>query len=226
VPPLPAVAQVAKLVFRYLLGEDSNVLNRLFVEYTPTISLTDALALSLAEAAGSAWGTHLAPLLSSQVTLESVEATDLSPASGAQAVADFSTAGGGTPDTDMGAEMCLVVKFIPDKLYRGGHPRWYQSGLSSGSLNDPQTWKTATLNAWGSGFTNFINEILTWTDGGNSLMGQVCPQYYHGNLVVTDLAGYAHNQPQKVTHPNVLQISSITTNPKVGSQRRRSLQSG
>lgn len=225
-PALPAVAQVAKLVFRYLLGEDSNVLNRLFVEYTPTTFLSDALALSLAEAAGAAWGSHIAPLVGNHMTLESVEATDLSAGSGAQAVADFSTAGGVSEAANVPAEACMVIKFIPDKLYRGGHPRWYQSGLAAPDLQDEQTWTTAALNAWGTGFTNFVNAILAWTSGGNTLTGQVCPQYYHGNLVVTDLAGYAHNQPQKVLHPNVLNISSITTNPKVGSQRRRSLQSG
>jgi len=222
-PPLPFVANVAKLTFRQLLGEDADAQNRLFVNYGGPGTLTNAIAVALATTAAAAWNTWLAPHLTPDVTLTDVECQDLSTAvggAGSVAVSDAGTSGG----TILPAEVCMVIQFLAEERYRGGHPRWYQSGLDEAALADAQTWTTGTISAWGTAFTNFVNAILAFASGGYTIPGQCFVNYYHGFTVVMDLAGYAHNRPTVKGHPTSIGINGITVNPKVGSQRRRSLQ--
>ena len=224
-PALPDVPGVCRIVLRQTLGEDADLVNRFYVKYggTPgTLASTDAN--NVASGVASAWNSHMAPSMSTSLTLHEVNVEDLTSDTGAVGLWTGSHAGTST-GTDLPAEVCVIIKQVIERRYRGGHPRQYLGGILSGALSDPQTFTSAFQTAILSAYTAFRGAISATFPVGLQPTSDVSVSFYHGFTNVTYPSGRIRPRNTVRSTAVVDQIASFATNPKVGSQRRRSLQS-
>jgi len=217
-PPLPTVPGVARATFFSSLGEDVNIQNRIFVSFTGT--MTSAIALTWAEQMASDWQSDLNSLITNQVHLTSVEVLDLSNTLGTAGIADVSYPGVNT-NPPVPAQVCMVSHGHVTRRYRGGKPRWYQSGLPTTGLQDEQTWTSTFVNDWSEAFSGFVGDITSFTDGGVSAVTAVNVSYYEGFLATKYPSGRYKNVPQLRATPQVDAIVAYTSDSRLGSQRRR-----
>jgi len=221
VPPLPAVTNVLKLLTRYSLGGDQDVLNQQFVSFVGTANETNLT--NLAAAAGAAWVTHLKPLLAAALGLTSYTVTDLTSDVGVEVTYPIGAAGNvGGEIIPASAAMVIQSKIL--RRYRGGHPRLYMPGLLTADLNTPQEWTAGAIAAWEAGWNAYIAEILLDAPGGLSIGTFQNVSYYQGFTNFLEPSGRYRVIPTLRTVPVVDAILSYSINPLVGSQRRRNQQ--
>ena len=218
-PPLPPVTNALSLRFYQTLTEDTNVVNRMYFSYSGIILVSDANNICIT--AAGAWTTHLAPLLSQYQALVGVGLADLASSSAVEVLHSVSTPG--TVNTAaMPNQVCMNIKFQPVRRYRGGKPKWFQSGLPTGAAGDTATWSSTTTNAWSVAMTQFINAILAFSSTDVTLENQINISYYHGFTAVQNpITGRWRNVPLLRSVPDVDVIQGISAEPRFGSQRRR-----
>jgi hypothetical protein len=221
-PALPSVPQAIRLDLHQQIGEDAAALNRLFFSYTngpPTVAQLTSWSSTLA----TAWGTNIAAAMPAASSLTRITMTDLSSVLGAvydETVSVPGTGGG----TALPANVCMVFDFKIARRYRGGKPRSYLSGLPESILADPQTWVGSQLTAYTNAWQAFINAVISGVPSALSPSAHINVSYYFGFTVVTNpVTGRARNVPKLRTTPLSDVVIGIKGNPRVGSQRRRSL---
>lgn len=220
-PALPNVADVCRVQFVQALGDDSNILNRLFFPFTGT--LTDAICEAIALEAAGSWNSHLAAYIGNDFSLNAVNVLDLTSDTGAFYDAPVSHAGTFDAASEA-AELSVIVKMAISRHYRGGHPRWYQSGIPIGNRATPQTWGSTYLGDFLTAWNLFVNELIGYEDGGVTLSPPVNISYYQGFTPVRYPSGRYRNVPNVRTEPIADTITAFTLNEIIGSQRRRSEQ--
>jgi hypothetical protein len=201
-------------------GQDNDVVTRFFIAYAGTAP-TSAQLVTFANAVGTAWGTNLKSLCSSQVELTSVTAEDLTSATAAVGASGFATLGTRAGDS-MTAQLAAVVSYTIARRYRGGHPRGYWPFGVDTDIATPQTWANAFITASNTGIEAFFTAVLAagWTGAG--ALTHVNVSYYHGFTVVTNpTTGRARNVPTLRGTPLVDTVSAAVTQVTVGTQRRR-----
>lgn len=220
-PALPNVTDVARVQLVQSLGDDTNILNRLFFPFTGDI--TDAICEAIALEAAGSWNSHLAAYLGTDFGLNQVNVLDLTSDTGAFFEAPVSHAG--TYDAlSEAAELALIVKMAISRHYRGGHPRWYQAGIPIGNRETPQTWNSTYLGDFLTAWEAFVAELVGYESGGVTLSPPVNVSYYQGFTPVRYPSGRYRNVPNVRATPIADTITAFTLNPIIGSQRRRSEQ--
>lgn len=222
-PALPDVPNVARVVLGYAWDEDVHVINRFFQKYAGS-PFTDADALAYCNSVHAAWIAHLQTFTTPNVTLEFVEVTDLSSTSGSQVLQPFTTVGTGTPPS-VTANTALVIREHIERRYRGGHPRQYLPGMQSTATTDAQTWSPTLVTNIGTAYAAFRAAAGSGLPSGNQPVTDVSVSYYHGYTNHTFPSGRVRPVPTLRGTPIVDPIASFSVNPKMGSQRRRALQS-
>ncbi len=222
-PALPNVPNVVRVAMKQLLNEDLDVLNRIYISFgSGSISAADALAL--ANTVVTAWTTHIAPIQSTDISLSEVTVEDLTSASGATASLSASV-----PGTIAGAVLsagaAMVIRKHLLRRYRGGHPRLYFGGMVSGGLHDAQTWDGTFATTFLGGFEAFMTAVLSGAPAGHGSWADVNVSYYSGFHNFTFPSGRTRPIPTLRVAPLVDLVAGYSYNPKVGSQRRRNLQS-
>jgi hypothetical protein len=223
VPVLPAVAKVLRIDLFSTNGGNTRVKDRFFMNYSGAIS-TSADLTTFANTIANSLGTRFAPLQQNQFTWTGIEITDLSSISSPQVVVSTSKVGTGAT-TPAGAAAALVLKFKIPRRYRGGHPRFYMSGLKNTDYGAPPTWQAATLTAWVSAWQNFITDISAAPPASLNVVQQVNVSYYSGFTNFTYPSGRSRPRPTLRNVPLVDIVIGVSANPNVASQRRRNLQS-
>jgi len=221
-PPLPAANKVVRFDFHQSLGEDTRVLNHIFVQYAGLNSLVDLEAwIAVITGHWSAdWGTHL----SSDLSLVGLTGTDLSSATSPVAHQDVAIAGG-EANAALPANVASVLKFIVSRRYRGGHPKIYQAGRVDEQQHDEQTWDGANIAQWTADWTTFIGHILGGAPVGLGVVEHVNVSYFSGFHLVTPPSGRTRAVPTVRAVPVVDPVIGYVGNPHIASQRRRTLQS-
>lgn len=222
-PALPVVNKVIRFDLFSTLGADSRVRDRFFMAFAgagPTVADLTTLANTVA----TAWGTNLSPQQGANTTLTAVQLTDLTSATGAQTIVTTSKPGTGSGNAG-GANMCAIIKFKIARRYRGGHARFYFPGPPALQLSTAQQWATAYLSALATAWTNFITAVGTTPPTNIGALTQVNVSYFSGFHNVTLPSLRVRSVP--TVRGSALQdtVIAIATNPNVGSQRRRTLQS-
>lgn len=221
VPALPDVPGVIRTVLKYTLGNDSNVLNRLYTSFVGTANETN-IAGWIANLI-TQWEAHMESLFHDSVRLTEVTATDLTTNTGEEVVTGVSAAGSrsGTP---LGAGTALVVQMKIARRYRGGHPRNYLCAGVEGDLEDNQQWDGAALSAFSTGWNAWIAACLSDAPGGLTvgLMNNV--SYYSGFTNFLEPTGRYRVIPTLRSSPVTDIIIDYAMNPQLGSQRRRNQQ--
>lgn len=222
-PSLPVVPKVVRVDYRMSWSSDTDILNRIFVSYTGTLSLADAQ--TWVNAFATKWGGagHWQQVVNSGITLTRIELTDLSSATAPQVVATPASPGTGS-FAAAPAGVAMVIQFKIARRYRGGHPRIYLVGMDNTGFATPQTW-TPSFSANVEG--KVVASIVDGIDAQPSAVGltqQVNVSYYQGFHNVTFPSGRTRPVPTLRGTPLVDVVTGYGVNPNVASQRRRNQQ--
>jgi len=222
-PALPSVPKVVRVSVKQTLQEDTDVLNRFFIQYTGTAPTSTDLN-TFSGATSAAWGTHMSPEQNTNISVTEVSCEDLSSATGA--VGQSSLAQPGTRSgATLTAAVCLVLKLVIARRYRGGHPRTYLWVGSETDIATVQSWKATFVAEVEAAWVAFISEMASsvWTGGGS--IQQVNVSYYEGFHNFTFPSGRTRPIPTLRSTPLVDVVTAIGGNQHIGSQRRRNKQS-
>ena len=221
-PALPAVSKVFRLDFNQTYGGNTRIKDRLFFSYTGAISAADAA--TLATTARNAWNTNLAPILVNTHSLTSIQLTDLNSNTGVQVV--NSTAAPGTAAVaGVPAGAAMVFKLKTNLRFRGGHPRFYLTGIGANNLTTPETWLATGASTFLAAFQAMITAIQTAPPAAVGVVVNIAVSYFQGFHNVTFPSGRVRSVATLRTTPVQLTIASYAVNPNVASQRRRNQQS-
>lgn len=217
-PALPAVANIAKIQLHHTYGTDSNVVNTFHCRFTG--STTEASLNAWALAINTAWSAHLAPLITSLCTLNTVAIEDLTSNVSATGSDITNSPGLGTAG-GVPAQVCLVMSFQINRRYRGGHPRQYIAGLTPAELQDEDHWTTATINNWEAAYTLFQQTVSQFSSGVTTATQIVSLSYVAGHTWEQDTRGNWHKMPIYRPSPLVDVVNGYIAQPLVGTIRRR-----
>ena len=221
-PPVIPAGPVIRVQYRCSLGDDLDVLSRLFFNYTgspPDGTQCEALAGSI----WTLWGSNFGPLAGTDVAIQEVVVTDLSSLTAAQG-SYTATAAGGRSGAILPAACACLINFQIARRYRGGKPRVYMPFGTDSDLLTPQGWTGGFLTEVDGNFSDHIASILThsWSDG--VIVGQVSVSFYEGTTVEeygTPPYQRARNVPIRRATPLIDPVTFAAANPILGSQRRR-----
>jgi hypothetical protein len=222
-PALPSVPKVVRVTVKQTLQEDTDVLNRFFIQYTGTAPTSTDLN-TFCGATSAAWGTHMSPEQNTNISVTEVLAEDLSSPSGAVGTSSLAQPGTRSGVT-LTAAVCFVLKLTIARRYRGGHPRTYLWVGSETDIATVQSWKATFAAEVEAAWVAFISELASsvWTGGGS--IQQVNVSYYAGFHNFTFPSGRTRPIPTLRSTPVVDVVSAISGNLHIGSQRRRNKQS-
>jgi len=223
-PALPPVPKVVRVDFHHTLTGNANIQNRAFFQYTGALSQADAATWVAAMRLN--WINHTLLHLSSLLTLTSTVLTDLSSASAPQAI-DSGTGTGGSAVAALSEGTAVVLKKILARRYRGGHPRDYLAGPTTGDLAAAslKTWSAGSLANWATDYAAFVTAVIAATPAAAAPGSEVQVSYFQGFHNVTFPSGRARAVPTLRAAPIVDAVVSHVANPKIASQRRRNQQS-
>lgn len=224
-PARPNVPKVVQIVMFADLGGDLDVINRFFQQYTGAAgSLSDTGAAAWAAAVNGSWAAHIRSFQDPAYTLVHTTVTDLSTNVGGFGDAASGGAGTGAPP-GLSAAAAFVMKCHVERRYRGGHPRQYLSGMLNADLASKQTWDPTFLANFVTAYTNFRAQAAAGCPAAIGPAVDVNVSFFQGFTNHTFPSGRVRPIPTLRAVPVVDVISSFEGNPKVGSQRRRNLQS-
>lgn len=219
---LPAVSKVIRVALSGVATNGETIANRIFLQYSGTLSSADLT--TVVNTIDTAWNTNIAPLVSSDFTLQQIVATDLSSNTAPQVVKTVSHAGTNA-SAPLAAGTAAVIKFKIARRYRGGHPRFYLGPLGSGILANASQILAATQTSLATGFGNFISACIAAPPAAVGTLNHVSVHYFSGFVNHTFPSGRVRAIPLPLGSPSVDLITAYQCNPNVGSQRRRNRQS-
>jgi hypothetical protein len=163
---------------------------------------------TLAASIGTAWNTDLAPQVPSQVVLDEVAVVYV-PSVGNEitGVSTTTHAGSNAGTILQDAAGSYVLNWLISAYYRGGHPRTYLPGVTSGNITNGSDVSASFASGLATAANSFRTAInaLTTTNITGVEMGTV--SFASGNAWRTTPQFRAYN--------------GVTVGLKLGSQRRR-----
>jgi len=222
VPALPPVPKVIRIDLQQTAGANTNVRNRIFFQYSGAMSAADLT--TILGTVNTAWGTNMKPNQNTGVTLTAITGTDLSTSSSPQVVTTVSqvgtAAGSGT-----GNGTAVVIKFKINRRYRGGHPRFYQTGLVTTNVQNGDQITAASAAAFAASFAAFIAACELLPPAAVGTLTHVNVHYFAGFTNKPFPSGRIRPVPTLLVTPTVDTVVSYSTNLHLASQRRRNQQS-
>lgn len=219
---LPAVAKVVRVDHHFDQGDTANLQLRVFLQYAGTLSTADAVTwLSNIVTAM----TTFVGALSNTLSLTLSELTDLSSASAPQ-VQNATGATGGESGAENPAGTAMVLKYHISRRYRGGHPRVYIPGTMQSWLTSANVWSSSSQGVIVTDWNTYIAAAVANTNpSAIGAITHVNVSYYQGFVNHTYPSGRVKPIPQLRATAVVDTITNVSSNPQVGSQRRRNHQS-
>jgi hypothetical protein len=203
-PALPFVPGVAKVIVKQTYGT-INVYNILHADGGSGTGWTSTELNALAAAVRSAWVSNVLPLQTSTLFLNDVTAIDLASETGPSGIAAGSNAGSKvTAAQPLNCAVCWSWSIA--RRYRGGHPRTYIAGLVSDQVSNATTITTAAQTAHAAAaaaIRTAVNAVTT--SAGTAKLATV---HYYRNKAILET-------------PLVSQISGVSVDTRIDSQRRR-----
>jgi hypothetical protein len=219
-PALPNVPNVLKVILHYSDEGDPKAETVHHVQYSggpPSAANCTTMANSILASAG----TNFAALMADSVSVTSVQITDLTTPTTAQAVSTGSATTGTRGTTLLPPSAAALVNHTINRRYRGGKPRsYFPFGISS-DIQTTGLWTSAFLTAVNSGYSAWQSAVLG-EGAGCTLTAFVNVSYYSGFTAVENtMTGRWRNVPKLRATPLVDTITGSATATKIGSQRRR-----
>lgn len=205
-PPAPKVLRVR------LIGTSQTRpwVNVLHVRYT-TGSPSTADCNTYASNISSYWNSSIAPVVTTQTQLNSVEVLDLDTDHGNIYVNNTVRTGTkvGSSYAPTNTACCVSWKIL--RRYRGGHPRTYVAGVLFSDMVNGTTWSGTYVTAMSAAWNAFLTSVNSMT-GTNSPFFLCNVSYYKAHQ------GYP-NDVRPV--PQLDDIQSATVHTRIDSMRRR-----
>lgn len=202
-PALPAVPNVVLVRLKGTVGGQTfnNILHLQYVGAAPTVADLTSIGTSI----GTAWNTNFAPLHLAGTVLTGVDLADLTNQAAAAASVALNIPGTRTGSA-LPAQACVVVSWVINRRYRGGHPRSYFPFGAIADMLTNHTWTTAfqtAVNTASNGFRTALNALA------------VSGTTYKMVSVSYILNGALRNPPIPFT------VQSNVTHGRIDTQRRR-----
>jgi hypothetical protein len=220
-PPLPVVVSTMRCVLHTQLSGGPVCLTRFHMKYTGAVSATDAT--TMCTTVGTSWNTRLAPLCGSQATLIDVQIEDLGSKTGVNVVVPVShagTSGSGAVPASVAFVMSAHVAF----RYRGGHSRVYLAGLNTTLLTDVNTWSVTAQGSVNTAWTGILADLVASPPVAVGSLSAVVVHAYSSNPADFGGTPPTTKPPWPLATPVTYPVTSWSTNPQAGSQRRRNQQ--
>jgi hypothetical protein len=218
-PALPNVANVIRLDITGTLGTNTRVKDHLFFQYGGTGPTATDLTTWL-NTVSTAWNSNMSGTQNSSYTANTWMATDLNLPTGQQVILN-SNRPGTVGTAPMDASAACVVKFKLTRRYRGGHPRFYLSGMTQANIVNGTQWLGTYASLVATSFAAFIAAVKTTPPTSIGTLLHVNVSYYAGFTNKTFPSGRVHPVPTPRATPLVDAVQSYSTNPVIASQRRR-----
>lgn len=208
--PLPDAAQI----IQFVMGGTHNGypwLNVGYLQYTG-IAPTVADLNSIGTAIGNAWNTNIAPLCHANVTMQSVNLTDLTNRGAAISAVTGLNHPGTRAGTDVPNQVAAVISWKINHRYRGGHPRSYWPAGVQADITSGRSWASAfqtAATAAAGAFRTALNAITY----GSSTVRMVSMNFYTHDPTT--------GKPIYVGTPVPYTIQSALCHGRVDTQRRR-----
>jgi hypothetical protein len=167
----------------------------------------------------TAWVTNFGTLMATNVTVQACTARDLT--DNQSLASEHNTAG--TPGTRVAqlepSSLCVMVRYIINSRYRGGHPRQYFPFLGTTDLGNEHTWRDTSLSAVRPAIVAWLAAVqgAAYSVTGNPLQ-LVVPRYTY---TVTDDTVHKKYVRERTGLLRVFQVTDYQPQAPVGSQRRR-----
>lgn len=203
-PALPFVPGVAKIIVKQTIGS-VNVFNILHADGGAGTGWTSTELNSLASAVRSAWVTNVLPLQHTQLNLNDVQTIDLASDTGPSGVATGANAGTATLNY-LSANAAVTWSWTISRRYRGGHPRTYIAGIPFSAITNPNSI-TATAQSAHAAAAAAIRTAVNGVTTSAGTAKLACVHYYRNKVLLST--------------PLVSQITGVTVDTRIDSQRRR-----
>jgi len=219
----PFAPGVMKVEYSQTLGGATNIINRMFYSFTGALASTGAA--NIASTVNGYWAASLSPHLTAHHSLISVKVTDLGSAQGAVGEV-VGTAVGTIPIAGfLPAKDCVVNHATINRRYRGGKPRWYQSGFTQSNLVDNQHWDSTFIGTWEAAFNTFAKDLLSYSGGGVTITNIVNLSLVSGYTWHESTLPSGNVKWEKVPTYRAQALTDVVSDwvadSVVGSQRRR-----
>lgn len=207
--PLPDVPNVARVKMSGTNQGTPWVALFYFHYLAGTVTSADMVSLSIGFS--DAWGTTMAPAFVSSVTLDAVEAWDLSNRSGAQG-SGGTTKTGSRVGSPLPVNIAAVASWKVNYRWRGGHARTYWPAGAQADVNSGHLWSGTARAAFETANGAFLSTVNALTVGGQG-----------GYLT---LVRYVHTPvkgepPVYFNPPLDLRIQDVLVDARLDTQRRR-----
>jgi hypothetical protein len=218
---LPFVPKVLKVVNKFLFNETTVGIVRVYEQYTGAPPLVSDL-LTLGTLLGAGFNSDLAPVMSPNVSYDSVEITDLSSATSASAEQGFIAHVGTEAGAVIPAAACALMNYGISRRYRGGKPKSFVMFGTDADLLTDQEWETASLDGFLGSWVNFLNIIPINPWPGAGIITQCNVSYYEGFTAVENPITHRYrNVPNVRVTPIVDLINEVSAPTLVHFQTRR-----
>ena len=218
---LPFAPSVIRVKLFYTNQVRTNaILNTLHFRYTGAAA-TDAEMATLASNIAGYWAATLAADTNTTVALTTVETRDLSSDMGTLGTWTGTNAGARS-DTINSAQAALLVTYTIPRTYRGGKPKTFLPVGDAIALLNEGNWESSFVSSVQTKLDTFLADILadasavTFTD-------QVNVSYYEppNVLVINPVTGRARTVSTQRATAQIDTITTVTCQPQVACQRRR-----
>lgn len=218
--PLPNTPEgVLKIRLHHEIAADTNIRPGFEMKYSGGPPPTDDLTL-VAAAVSTAWGAHLAALMTASNNLDDVTVQDLANRDTPVGIHVGAVAG-----TRAGVQQpvnctALLNKSV-DRAYRGGKPKMFLPYGTDSDIISPSQWSTAFRTALDNAWTAFI-AALSGTEFGSITLGAEAAVSYFGPPTIPNTGpGRQKTVSTQRTPPLVQTVTGHATSAIFGSQRRR-----
>jgi hypothetical protein len=160
-PPIPA--GVMKVIHEGVtfLKNWANIYFYLMSGVSGTPNTADVL--SLVTQAHNSYNTRIQTHKNSGSSLMTTKGIYV-PSVGTEIVAEYSAThagtGGGTPLSNNAA---LVLSWLSDQYYRGGHPRSYLDGMETDYVTNPTTWDPTAISTFETAGAGYLSDVNAFT---------------------------------------------------------------
>lgn len=220
-PALPSPGKVVRLKYIFAFSDGGPLCHvRPYYSYSGTNpSIADCQ--TLANAVMTDANTNLAGLFGSWITLDGVEVTDLSSATGSVNTSSHAPIAGTNSGSALPQEVAACFRYQVGRRYRGGHPKEFWPFGVQANMTDELDWTSAFITAMDTDMTTHVGNIVGQVFGGSTITAKVNISYYEGFTVFTGVTGRARNVSKARTTPIVDDVSILGLLGKISTQRRR-----
>lgn len=218
VVPLPDVPCVrARLIYTQTDAFEGG--SRFYLSYAGSAP-TGANCTTLADDIEAAWVANLAPLMTENWELTSVDVLDIATDSGLSGQWNGTEAGSGGTN-QIPASCAQNVEFNIARRYRGGKPRMFLPPAGQPALLDAGHWDSAQVTAVNTGVAAFFAALEALSIGAMGALQHINLSYYQGFTNITNSSGRERAVPKYRATAQSDRVTGYSAKAEVGSQRRR-----